>query len=62
MAALIQTDHTRPMQFHVAEVYWGWVGVDRDKGRKERKKGQRSGRVYLLFRLTGKGGKWTLGM
>lgn len=40
----------------------GWVGVDRDKGRKERKKGQRSGRVYLLFRLTGKGGKWTLGM
>ena len=36
--ALIWTDH-RPMQFHVAEVYWGvrW-GTRRRKGGKERKK------------------------
>jgi hypothetical protein len=39
--ALIWTDH-RPMQFHVAEVYWGvrW-GTRRRKGGKERKKEKR---------------------
>ena len=37
MAAGVWIDHTRPMQFHMAEVYWGKDGEGRDKERKERK-------------------------
>lgn len=47
ISALVQTDHTRPMQFHVGEVYWGlW----RQKGEREREEedGEKD-RKGLLF-------------
>jgi len=42
------------MQLHIREVYCGGrgqKGVTEIKGEKREKKGQRSGRVCLLFRL-----------
>ena len=64
---LIQTDHSRPVQFHRREVYWGWgrtKGNDKDEERKgwtsgglwcnhfQVKVGSRSGRHWECMVIT----------
>lgn len=46
MAAGVRIDHTRPMQFHIAEVYWGRDRGGRDKEKRE--KGEKD-RKHLPF-------------
>lgn len=49
ISALVQTDHTRPMQFHVGEVYWGLWRQKGERERERKKTGKRTGRVCFLF-------------
>jgi hypothetical protein len=42
---LIRTDHTRPVQFHRREVYWGW-GRTKGNDKDEERKGWRSGGLW----------------